>query len=345
MRNISSLSFLFFFLFFVIFSINCKKNKVNNKSEGVKDSISLQIEDLTKKIKANAGNINNYYLRAKLYEKQNKLELAIKDMFVLISIDSSHYEHYNYLGDMLFKSNSFKSSIYCFTKSIALKPDLDYASVRLGEIFMYMANRENRQGTNRKQSFFYLDKALKVNKFNPKTYFLIAYNYLELKDTAKAILNFQASIEADADYFDSYMNLGLIYAAKKNKLAVTYYENALRLNPISIEVLYDIGKYYQDIDSLNKAIEYYRQILEQVEDHKSTNYNLGYIYFRLRQFDKSVQYFSTSISKNPYYKQAYYGRGLSYKNLGKKDLASKDFKKILEIDPTDKDAATELKKY
>ena len=310
-----------------------KKENVKNKKE---DTISPMIAELASKIKNDPKNLKNYKERAKLYEKQNKFYYAVKDMLTVVSTDSSHFEDFNYLGDLLFKAKAIKKSLEMFGKSIALNPSNDYAFLKTGEIYLYLQDSRN--------SLKFLGKALENNKYNPETYFFIAYNYMERKDTAKAILNFQASVDADADYFNSQMNLGLIYAARRNKLALNYYNNALRLKPGSIEVLYDLGKFYQDIDSLNKAKDYYEQILSQVEDHKSTNYNMGYICFRKGEYDKSIQFFSTAISKLPTYKQAYFGRALAYLKVNNKEMARNDLKKVIELDPKDKDAVAELNK-
>lgn len=323
------------FSVFLFFSCNKAGKSVKEKS-GKQDSLSEMISELTGRIETKPDELKNYVERARLFEKQNKYDNAIKDMITVVKTDSTSYEYYNYLGDLLFKAKAVKKAIESYQRSINLNPSNDYAFLKTGEIYLYMADS--------KKSLEYLGKALEINEYNPETYFFIAYNYMEKKDTAKALLNFQASVNADADYFDSYMNLGLIYAARRNNMAVDYYNNALRLKPGSIEVLYALGKYYQDVDDLEKAISYYKEILLQVADHKSTNYNMGYIYFRKGEYDKSIQFFSTAISKMPTYKQAYYGRALAYLKINNKDMARNDFEKIIELDPKDKEAANELKK-
>ena len=300
------------------------------------DSIQIRIDELTKKIEKRSSNYKLYFDRAKLYEASDKMMLAIKDMQELIKRDSVNPIYWDYMGDLCLKSGSAKNGLSCYQKSTFYNPQDDYAYLKMGEIYLYVQNRD--------KSFENLNEALRINKYNPKVYFFKGVNYLEMQDTPKAISSFQAAIGVSPQYYDAHMNLGVIYAAKKDNRAVSYYQNALKIKVNSIEALYALGKFYQDIDSFAKAITEYNNIMIQVPDHKNTNYNLGYIYYIKADYNKAAQFFSTAISKQPDYTDAYYGRGLCYKQTGKPDLAEKDFVKVLQLDPGYKLAEKELKK-
>jgi tetratricopeptide (TPR) repeat protein len=141
------------------------------------------------------------------------------------------------------------------------------------------------------------------------------------------------------------MQLGVLFSAKKNKLAVQYYANALRLNPKSIEALYDRGMFYQENGEMNKAIEDYTSITQIDPNYKDAHYNLGYIHLvYLKVYDQAIKHFSDAIRCDPYFVQAYYNRGLCYENLGDVAAASKDFNKAISIMPTYKLAIDALKR-
>ena len=55
--------------------------------------------------------------------------------------------------------------------------------------------------------------------------------YKDLGDTAKAISSMQTAVEQDQQYYNAYMQLGILCAAQRNKLAVDYYKNALKVIP------------------------------------------------------------------------------------------------------------------
>ena len=339
MRIFRHFSPIILVIFGVLFLNSCNwfsREKTADSELKNSDTIQNKIDELTKKIDKRSSNFKLYFDRAKLYESSDKMMLAMKDMLLLIKRDSVNPKYWNYLGDLYIKSGSAKGAISCYQKSTYYNPQDDYAFMKMGEIYMLIQNRD--------KSFENLNEALRINKFNPKIYFFKGMNYLEMKDTPKAISSFQAAIGVSPVYFDAHMNLGIIYAAKKDKRAISYYQNALKIKGNSIEVLYALGKYYQDIDSFDKAIAEYNKILSQVPDHKNTNYNLGYIYYIKADYNKAAQFFSTAISKQPDFTDAYYGRGLCYKQTGKPDLAEKDFIKVLQLDAGYKLAEKELKK-
>jgi tetratricopeptide (TPR) repeat protein len=300
------------------------------------DSIQSAISLLSKKIERKASNYKLLFDRAKLYEKTDKLQMAVNDMKILVQRDSVSPKYWNYLGDLFIKAGSAKGAVNCYLKSTFYNPQDEYAFSKLGELYLILQNYE--------KSFQNLNEALRINKYNPKIYFYKGLNYLEMKDTLNAISSFQTAVTVSPEYFDAHMNLGILYAAKKDKKAISYYQNALKSKANSIEALYALGKFYQDIDSFDKAVTEYNKILDQVPDHKSTNYNLGYISFLKGDFNRAIQYFSTAISKQPDYTDAYYGRGLCYKKTGKTDLAEKDFTKTIQLDPKYELAEKELKK-
>jgi tetratricopeptide (TPR) repeat protein len=327
------------FLSLILISPACKRNKATsqlNKNKFQTDSTQIKIEELTQGLLKNPSNYRLYYQRAKLYQQHEKIVLAVKDMQLLFRFDSSDFHYYNFFGDLCIAANGYTNAIKSYQKSTSLNPADDYAFMKIGEVYLYLQDRD--------KSFKYLNEALRINKFNAKAYFLKAYNYLEMRDTAKAISGFQTCVDVDPDYYDSYINLGLIYARRKDKKAPLYYNSCLRLKPGSIEVLYNLGIFYQEIDSFDKAIEYYNEILKQVPDHKNASYNLGFIFALKGNFEKAVKYFTTAINKLPTYTDAWFARGQCYKKLGRNEQAMADFNKVLQLDPNYKLAEKELKK-
>jgi len=335
-RQINLLVILLFGVFLLGSCNRFNRDKTDSTGLNGNDSLQSKINELSKKIDRRSSNYKLYFDRAKLYEKTDKLQLAVNDMQMLIKRDSINTKYWNYLGDLYLKSGSAKGAVSCYQRSTFYNPQDEYAFLKMGEVYLYLQNNE--------KSFQNLNEALRINKYNPTIYFYKGINYLDMKDTLKALSSFQTAVSVSPEYFDAHMNLGILYAAKKDKKAILYYQNALKIKNNSIEALYALGKFYQDIDSFDIAITEYYKILNQVPDHKSTNYNLGYIYYIKADFNKAAQFFSTAISKQPDYTDAYYGRGLCYNQTGKTDLAEKDFMKVLQLDAGYNLAEKELKK-
>ena len=81
------------------------------------------------------------------------------------------------------------------------------------------------------------------------------FNLKEKGDTSAAIKTFQKAVENNPQYFEAFMQLGMLMQAQNNKLALNYFNNALKIKPNSEEALYGRGLWYQDHNDFNKAIQ------------------------------------------------------------------------------------------
>jgi tetratricopeptide (TPR) repeat protein len=90
--------------------------------------------------------------------------------------------------------------------------------------------------------------------------------YKESGDTARAISSLVTATEQDNAFEDAFYDLGIIYAARKNPLAMEYYNSALRINPTNANILYARAKLLQDLGKIDEAIvEYESMILKNKE--------------------------------------------------------------------------------
>jgi len=323
---------------FVLVSCLNTEKKENQKLiiELPVNSLDSQLNALTKKIIRHPEKDELYFQRAKLFKQKGKLLLATHDMGKAIALQAQIFEYFNLAGDLYFETNNIKSAIDAYEKSCKLNPDNEYAFLQLGKIYLYTSQL--------REAIAYLNKAVEANKFNPDIYNTISLYFLQKNDTIRAIESLKTAVKIDPENLTAYRNLGELLLLTKNKDALLYLNNALRVKADDIASLYNRGKYYQDKDSFNLAISDYENILSLEPNHKSANYNLGYINYLLDKYEQSISYFSKVISLNPDKKEAYLGRGMCYAALKNNKLAADDFNKILLIDPKDEIARKELMK-
>src|SRR5690606_14123540 len=107
------------------------------------------------------------------------------------------------------------------------------------------------------KSLDYINKSLKIDKLIAKGYFLKGKVYSETGDTTRAISSFVTATEQDNKYEDAFYDLGIIYAARKNPLALEYYQSVLQINPNNYEAKYARTKFLQDIGKIDEAIKEY----------------------------------------------------------------------------------------
>ena len=328
------------FLSFIILSFflpSCSSGPKADAEQKETPSIgSLSLETLNKKIKEDPKNPDLLHERAKYYLNKKDYPGCYTDMMNVLVLDSSKAAYYMTLSDLYFYTNKTRGSKRALEKAIELDDKNIPALLKLAELHLYV-------GQN-KESIEYINKALKIDQYNAKAYFMKGMNYKDLKDTARAISSMRTAIEQDKDYYHAYMQLGLMFAANNNPLAVDYYKNAIRLAPNSTEAWYALGKFYQDAGDWDNAINTYNALATADAKNKSVRYNLGVIYLlNLKEYPQALEQFTQAIQADPNYLEAYYGRGITYKTMGKTREAMADFERCLRIDQGYEPAKTELK--
>lgn len=179
------------------------------------------------------------------------------------------------------------SAIYYYNKSIEATPGLVFPYYNLGTIYQIMGN-------NAAASFYYneatkvnptylkaktakenLEKATGLNvQVNPLTktadtttqnkngqyYFHLGNYYASRGDYTRAAEQFQQSINLDASFEDSYINLANCYGMlKEYESSIKVSEQLLKKNPNHIKALSNLAVTYRSLGNTKKANEYLRK--------------------------------------------------------------------------------------
>jgi tetratricopeptide (TPR) repeat protein len=308
----------------LFFFTACKEKPAEGNSNTDNGSGFSEISELNEAIDANPNDASLYIKRAELHEKKGELEPAIRDAEKAAMLDSTKASNHIFLAQLYEKRPYMRGAIEAYERAVKLNPKDKNSYLRLGILYFQVKDRNN--------SFKNLNEAIKLDPNLAEAFYYRGYNYRELNMLDKAIREFDHARELKQDYIDAYLQLGLIYADKKDKRAGDYYTTALRLEPGNLRALYARGIYYQEADSIDLAIKDYERILELTPEFLSTNLNLGYIYLQRKDYDKAIEYFTQAIDKNPSLKQAYEYRSRAYGAQGKKDLAKADEEKVKELE-------------
>src|SRR5690606_18619437 len=94
------------------------------------------------------------------------------------------------------------------------------------------------------------------------------------------------------------------------KRATEYYDNAIRINPESAEILYAQGLMFQRTRQFTKAIECYNKMIDLDPLDRVPFYNIGCIHFYNDKLGLAIEACTMTISKEENYNQKYYMRGL-----------------------------------
>ena len=293
------------------------------------------MEGLNQAIVENPKQADLYFQRAQLFLKKNVQSQAFSDLLTATKLDSNNTQYLMVLADVAFKTFQIKKASETFERVVKIDPQNKEAYQKLAELYFYIKGYQ--------RALLYTNEALKIDKQLAKAYSLRAFIYKEMGDTAKAVSSFNTVLDLINDDYDTYIQLGNIYAVRSNSLALQYYNNALRVYPNSTEALYNRALYYQNKNELEKATIDYLAIIKLDPSYSDAFFNLGYINSVIgKNYKDAIGFYTDAIRTNEHYVEAYYQRGVCYEKLGDKSAAMKDYNAALGVVPTYKPALQKL---
>lgn len=307
-------------------------------SDEVQDT-TLQVKDsltyLNELIRDDPNNLDLYYRRAMWYVNTKDFGSAVMDIERVLKVDSSNVKYVMGAADIYFFMNRISRAEQLFKRAVELEPKNIDCMLKLATLHHYMKRYD--------EEVELLDKVIDQDKRNSQAFFMRGMVAKEKGDSASAMKNMQLAVQMDPDYYNAYIQMGVIAASQGNPLAVDYYRNALEIQPMSIEALYNLGMYYQGTEQYEMAINTYSAILQLDPMHFDSHFNKGVIYTEyVDSLDKGLENFDLAIRDNPGDPRGYFGRGKVNEKLGRIDAASADYKKALEVDPQHTGAAKAL---
>jgi pentatricopeptide repeat protein len=330
--------------FFLVFISSCQSSeKKELQAENAKaDSISIrlnlpELKAVNAQLLEDPNNAELYKKRALIYTSIKEYSAAVNDAKRAIKIDSNVADYYNTMVDAYFSQNNTRKAKELLETIEKKFPENTEALLKSAELYFIVRQYQ--------KAIDYTNKALKVDPGLAKGYYIKGSIYRESGDTAKAITSLETATEQDNRYEDAFFDLGIIYAARKNNLALDYYNSALRINPNNENTLYARAKLLQDLGKIEEAIIEYKKLLEKNKNCDNCCYNLGAIYLELKKDNaNAITYFNKAIDINPNYAEAFFARAYTYAKLGDKEQAKADFNTCLRLSPNYEPAVEGLNK-
>ena len=321
------------FLFILIALGSCKNNSNEElKTEtSINDSLSIKLNSpelkaVNAELLDNPNSAELYDKRANIYISLKQLNEAVNDAKRAIKLDSAKADFYMTLVDAYYTQNNTRLAKELLEIIQKKFPENVDALLKLAEIYYIV--KQYQKGID------YVNKALKINERLAKAYYLKGSIYRESGDTARAVSSLETAIEQDTKFENAYIDIALMYAARKNPIALEYYNNALKINPYNDNTIYARAKLLQDIGKIDEAIIEYKSILTKNKNCENCYYNLGAIYLEIKKDNKiALENFTNAIALNPNSAQAYFARGYTYSKLKDKASAKADYNMCLKIQP------------
>ena len=314
----------------ILVSVSCKEPATQpNEQPVVLDTtpIGKQLAEVSKQIAANPNDASLYNRRAEIHLRRNDIQNAGLDITHALQLDSTKAEYYLTASDVNLAAGVPGKSVAALLKVLEIDKENIKALEKLAELYFIAMQYD--------KSISYLDDILRKDIHNAKAYFMKGMNFKEKGDTTRAIGSFQTAIEQRSDYYEPYIQLALIHTARGNKLALQYYEGALRLDPKSEEALYGRGMYFQEVQhDYDKAIQDYTSITVINPKNRNAHFNLGFVHYQyLKVNSEALKHYSKAIECDPEWPEAWFNRGLTYETMGDIAKAKFDYEQAIKLRP------------
>lgn len=324
----------------MIFLWSCKNHTENKNTDAANPVFQsdANLKKITDAINSSPKDAALYYERGEMLHKMQQDTLALKDLKAAAKLDSTKAEYQSAVGDLLFEDKDITGSVEWLRKAIALNPGDKKTHLKIAKLFLYIKKYP--------EGFEEINKALRADAFDPEGYFLKGMIYKELKDTAKAISTFLTAVEVSPDYRDAVIQLGLLYSAKKDSVALKYFDKALRIDSADVFPWFAKGVFYQQNKNLKMAEEEYKACVLRDRHYANAYFNMGSLYMDEDSIKKAWRQYDIVTKIDPGNPTAYYDRGLCSEMMDSIKNAIEDYRLASALDSTyksPKDALARLR--
>jgi tetratricopeptide (TPR) repeat protein len=121
-------------------------------------------------------------------------------------------------------------------------------------------------------------------------------------------------------------------------IAIEQFNKCIAIHPDHYESYFGLGDVYEQKKQPEKALTYYRTVVQRLPKFQLGYLNLGNMYYRLHQYDSSITTLQKAIELKPGFATAYNSLGAAYFGKGDYNNAINVLKKTIALKPDYADA-------
>jgi tetratricopeptide (TPR) repeat protein len=160
---------------------------------------------------------------------------------------------------------------------------------------------------------------------------------VELQNAGKAdeaIVAYKAILEKNPDVPEVHLNLGMMYAVKKDSAAAeAAYQKALELRPGYADAATSLARLYQSLGQSDKAVAIMDQAASANPQDAKAQFSRGLVLMNGGKTEDAAKAFEAATTADPTLADAWYWMGSQLLNLGKNAEAITAYEKYLALNP------------
>ena len=309
---------------------SCSENisKKNNdvKTDNAVSAEKSDVDIISESIMSDSLNADLYVQRARLNLTNEKVSLAIRDINSALSIDKKNIDALLVLADIYYALGDEDNILLTLNKACEYAPLDTRPIIKLSELSFLQGNF--------RMAGAYVDKALEMDKYNPKAYYMRGMLAMTESDTVSALKNFMTSRMQQSDFVDPLIQIAHIYMAKNDTLAKSFFKEAIAVDHNNYYLTYDYAMYLQENGFPEEALSCYDSLLKIMPDNVDFNFNKGYVYLvYLGENELALECFNKVLQLDPTNTDALFNTGRTYEQMGDYINAKSIYLQILRNNP------------
>jgi len=280
------------------------------------------IDAITNDIKKDPDNFALRVARCEAYSAEGMFKEAETEARLIWEKDKTNWKSARLLAWAYFDNQKSRPALKILEQALELHPDTIHLLLVHSEICLKVKQYD--------KSLISAENVLKQSPLNVEGLFMRGLVLKYMGDTLNAIGNFQTAVEQDADHIDAYMQLADVFAAKKEKIAIEYYDNALRVDSTAYEALFGKASFYHqnytaDNGLLEKAKAAYERAILHHPQEADVTFNYALLFMEEKDYEQAAHFFDIATKYDPQFGDAYYFYGEAQEKMGKIDVAIKAY--------------------
>lgn len=284
-----------------------------------------QLEALSAEISKNPKNGNAYYNRAQYYYEIEGYDEAIYDLASAMKFDSLKPAYYHLLADTYLDYFQSRMALLTMQKAVGMFPDSIHTLLKLSEFQLIMKKHDEAMQT--------IKTILEKDKQNADAYLMMGSVLEETGDKKRALLAYKKATEINPFMTDAWIKTGVLADEMKEKNAVRYFKTALRVDSVSYQAMYAMAMHHQNRNELKDAIQWYRKLNLTFPKLAQPYFNMGILHNEMDSLDKAIEFLTIATSLDKIYAEAYYAKGVVLEKQGKLTEAQKQYSQASTLSP------------
>lgn len=271
---------------------------------------ALAVVLLTKALKLNPQHVEACFNLAVVQDAIGEKQCSLDTYNALIKLSPNHLKAHHNLASLFAKQGLIDNAIHHLERVLQIDPSFETARNHYVQL-KNISSRAPEIFISNKKDLSTVDQVEFEKLHNA------GLSLYDQRDFINALSFFNQALELDPESIPALHNLGMVHE-KMGSLdeALSLYERVIFLLPSSTPTLNNLGNIYRELGMLDKAKSSFLKAIELKPDYAEAFNNLGWTHYTLREFEEAVNCFQKALMCNPNMVETKYNLSLCQLILG-----------------------------